>query len=62
MPDIDRKLLTIITEALLEGELCEVDIDECAGAPCDNGGACIDGRSEERRVGKEGRSRWLPYH
>jgi nitrogen regulatory protein PII len=23
MPDIERKLLTIITEALLEGELCE---------------------------------------
>ena len=23
MPDIDRKLLTIITEALLESELCE---------------------------------------
>src|SRR5256885_8877153 len=21
-----------------------------------------DGRSEERRVGKEGRSRWSPYH
>src|SRR3990167_11464391 len=22
----------------------------------------IEGRSEERRVGKEGRSRWSPYH
>src|SRR2546430_15428148 len=22
----------------------------------------LDGRSEERRVGKEGRSRWSPYH
>src|SRR2546425_6885809 len=22
----------------------------------------IDGRSEERRVGEEGRSRWAPYH
>ena len=23
---------------------------------------CITGRSEERRVGKECRSRWSPYH
>ena len=25
-------------------------------------GACADDRSEERRVGKECRSRWSPYH
>ena len=25
-------------------------------------GACFSGRSEERRVGKECRSRWSPYH
>src|SRR5256885_11650122 len=25
-------------------------------------GSCTDGRSEERRVGKECRSRWSPYH
>src|SRR5256884_5238407 len=25
-------------------------------------GRCIETRSEERRVGKEGRSRWSPYH
>src|SRR3972149_3111028 len=24
--------------------------------------AAVNGRSEERRVGKEGRSRWSPYH
>ena len=24
--------------------------------------ACLVGRSEERRVGKECRSRWSPYH
>ena len=24
--------------------------------------ACLDLRSEERRVGKECRSRWSPYH
>src|SRR3712207_9518703 len=26
------------------------------------GGLGVDKRSEERRVGKESRSRWLPYH
>src|SRR5258708_1776592 len=26
-----------------------------------DGGSGADGRSEERRVGKEGRSRWWPY-
>ena len=26
------------------------------------GNMCIDKRSEERRVGKECRSRWSPYH
>ena len=25
-------------------------------------GVVVDGRSEERRVGKECRSRWSPYH
>src|SRR2546430_11497694 len=31
-------------------------------AHLDAGGALRDYRSEERRVGKEGRSRWSPYH
>ena len=29
---------------------------------CDNGANVIHERSEERRVGKECRSRWSPYH
>ena len=29
---------------------------------CCNGSRTIDDRSEERRVGKECRSRWSPYH
>src|SRR3712207_8508612 len=28
----------------------------------DDRGALVQGRSEERRVGKECRSRWSPYH
>src|SRR2546422_9619499 len=32
--------------------------DDAPGAS----GAVTDGRSEERRVGKECRSRWSPYH
>ena len=36
-----------------------------ADLPHTNQGATVDygeGRSEERRVGKEGRARWWPYH
>ena len=29
---------------------------------CPEGKACLRERSEERRVGKECRSRWSPYH
>lgn len=25
------------------GDSCEIDIDECANKPCDNGGSCEDG-------------------
>ena len=31
-------------------------------AQIEDTGAIADHRSEERRVGKEGRSRWSPYH
>src|SRR5215218_10748660 len=33
-----------------------------AGAALDDGADALDDRSEERRVGKECRSRWSPYH
>ena len=33
-----------------------------AVAVIDVGKNCLDTRSEERRVGKECRSRWSPYH
>src|SRR3989442_12968398 len=35
---------------------------EAARAPGGQPGHGPGGRSEERRVGKEGRSRWSPYH
>src|SRR3989442_1643537 len=35
---------------------------EPSDRPRDAGGARRGGRSEERRVGKECRSRWSPYH
>ena len=46
---------------------------ECCSRRCKNGKCaacnvcpddqdCVNGRSEERRVGKECRSRWSPYH
>ena len=35
---------------------------ECAVFQSNSEGALIDRRSEERRVGKECRSRWSPYH
>jgi EGF-like domain len=25
------------------GPTCEVNVDECAGSPCLNGGTCVDG-------------------
>ena len=31
-------------------------------AACTRCGQCVQARSEERRVGKECRSRWSPYH
>ena len=37
-----------------EGEVIEIDRP--------NNKAKVQGRSEERRVGKECRSRWSPYH
>src|SRR5256884_9604451 len=33
-----------------------------AGKPLKSLAYCTDARSEERRVGKECRSRWSPYH
>ena len=44
-------------EAISEGDKYSINPDLCTEC-----GTCADARSEERRVGKECRSRWSPYH
>src|SRR5258708_24999988 len=57
------------TEKALHRAAASISPDEADGAdaadgphPHDRGGPYHDDRSEERRVGKECRSRWSPYH
>src|SRR3990167_3439416 len=53
-----------ITELITGADLVKEQIKLAAGARLSykQEDIKIDGRSEERRVGKEGRSRWGPYH
>ena len=30
----------------MSGNNCQIDIDECEGDPCQNGGTCVDGVAE----------------
>src|SRR3712207_9363894 len=47
----------------LENLLVVAELEELRANPnAPASGYVIEGRSEERRVGKEGRSRWSPYH
>ena len=48
----------------LPGDSLVIDNFEAdtAGYVCNTDWFCVDDRSEERRVGKECRSRWSPYH
>src|SRR2546425_8051022 len=55
-----RQAVKLITEeeaGVRDGATIMVD-----GARVTKGGAAFANRSEERRVGKECRSRWSPYH
>src|ERR1051326_9556127 len=52
--DRDRVLAQLL-DGFVEADLLTVD----GGVP---GGEGVGDRSEERRVGKECRSRWSPYH
>src|SRR4030042_6402754 len=51
-----KKALLIEAEAEDAGKLMIAWLQELIAA------VDTEGRSEERRVGKEGRSRWSPYH
>ena len=48
-------------------QVIKIEEDKCTGCgicadACQEGAIGIVDRSEERRVGKECRSRWSPYH
>ena len=49
---------TVLSFAAANGDTCMVDLLTATNIPDAN----IADRSEERRVGKECRSRWSPYH
>ena len=59
----DRQAVKLIVDCA-KGTKYEGVLDKIAGrnAMCINKAAESDDRSEERRVGKECRSRWSPYH
>src|SRR5256885_15287760 len=46
----------------LAGGLFAPDLGPGDQPPPDDDQTAMHGRTEERRVGKEGRSRWAPYH
>ena len=52
-------LVTIIVMGLLLYHRFKLALEKTA---VDNTEATVEARSEERRVGKECRSRWSPYH
>src|SRR3989338_11444961 len=59
LSDREREKLLAIEEALQRIKEKTYGMCECG---CENCEGEIQLRSEERRVGKEGRSRWSPYH
>src|SRR3712207_7702604 len=58
-----RSLLTNLLEnAARHGRTVRLELRERTLSVEDDGPGVAPGRSEERRVGKECRSRWSPYH
>ena len=55
---ISKCIESILAQTYRDFELILVD----DGSPDNCGKICDEYRSEERRVGKECRSRWAPYH
>ena len=56
-----RELTADLGRVYAELRAREIEIKE-ASEIANIAGKIINGRSEERRVGKECRSRWSPYH
>ena len=63
---LDRAPVVLVTDGFTEqqsGFITHQFIDQKALlAPVTKGHSRLEDRSEERRVGKECRSRWSPYH
>ena len=57
-----RDLILIYARACLKKAFRELRVPICGRFYPNEGGVAGYGRSEERRVGKECRSRWSPYH
>src|SRR2546427_440694 len=63
--DLDKWFQQVSNEAFAQGGVVFVDLDEAANrvlVGVERGSSHANMRSEERRVGKECRSRWSPYH
>src|SRR2546429_5350940 len=55
--------ISVINEGAMKSILNYIEVGKQEGRVITGGArATGDGRSEERRVGKECRSRWSPYH
>src|SRR3712207_7401180 len=63
-PDADHGFVVDEAEVVFWGRCarCAADAASSASAPARGLGGPRGARSEERRVGKECRSRWSPYH
>ena len=59
-PRFVQMLRTVLEETLAPPAFVELEITESMAM--EDPDLLIDKRSEERRVGKECRSRWSPYH
>ena len=64
MDDLLREFLTETSESLdtVDNQLVRFEQDPSDAKILDNIFRLVHTRSEERRVGKECRSRWSPYH
>ena len=61
--DFQEKLSKLLAwESVLNTDVAQTVDDIIANIRQNGDQALIDYRSEERRVGKECRSRWSPYH